>query len=52
MGGLLFKEIRKNILNHTINIFANKTPVVQARLKRNVGIYGAASILLRRSMVI
>ena len=52
LGGLLFKEIRKTILKHTINIFADKTPVVQAKLKRNVGIYGAASILLRRSLVI
>lgn len=47
LGNLLFKEMRKNILSHTINIFANKTPVVAAKLKRDVGIFGAASILMR-----
>ena len=46
LGNLLFKEIRKSVISHTINIFANKTPVVQAKLKRDVGIFGAASILM------
>jgi glucokinase len=46
IGNFLFKEIRKSILSHTINVYAKKTPVVQAKLKRNVGIFGAASILM------
>jgi glucokinase len=45
LGEMLFKHIRKNIPQRTINIFAKKTPVVQAKLKRDVGILGAASVL-------
>jgi len=44
IGELLFKEIRKSVLSHTINIYAGKIPIVQAKLKRNVGIFGAASL--------
>ncbi|NQT32272.1 MAG: ROK family protein [Candidatus Omnitrophica bacterium] len=51
MGDVLFKEIRKTIPTHSINIFADKTPVVQARLKRDVGIFGAASVLLKPSEI-
>ena len=47
LGGLLFREIRSTIPSRTINIFAKKTPVVQAKLKRDVGIFGAASVLMR-----
>ncbi|MGB2599941.1 MAG: ROK family protein, partial [Candidatus Omnitrophota bacterium] len=47
IGSLLFKEIRKNIIPYTINIYAKKTPVVQAKLKRNVGIFGAAAVLMK-----
>ena len=46
LGDMLLKPIRKSIPARTINIFAKKTPVVQARLKRDVGIVGAASVLL------
>jgi glucokinase len=46
LGNLLFSQIRRSIVSHTINIYANKTPVVQAKLKRDVGIFGAASILM------
>jgi glucokinase len=45
MGEMLFKPVRDNIPSRTINIFAEKTPVVQARLKKDVGILGAASIM-------
>ncbi len=48
IGKPLFREIRKSILEHTINIFASKTPVVQAKLKRNVGIFGSASLFAKR----
>jgi glucokinase len=47
LGSLLFREIRSTIPSRTINIFAKKTPVVQAKLKRDVGIFGAASVLMR-----
>jgi len=47
IGNLLFKEIKKSMHAHTINIFANKTPVLQAQLKRDVGIFGAASVLIK-----
>lgn len=46
LGKLLFGRIRKVIPFHTINVFARKTPVVQARLKKNVGIFGAASVFM------
>ncbi|MEA3490113.1 MAG: ROK family protein [Candidatus Omnitrophota bacterium] len=51
LGSVLFNAIRSSVLSHTINIYADKTPIVQAKLKRNVGIYGAASILLRRPLI-
>jgi len=44
IGSRLFNEIRRSAVQHSINIFANKTPIVQAKLKKDVGIYGAASI--------
>jgi len=46
LGRPLFDAIKKTIPSHTINIFASKTPVVPAKLKRDVGIYGAASVIL------
>jgi glucokinase len=46
LGAPLFREIRKTIPTRTINIHAKKTPVVQAKLKKNVGIFGAASVLM------
>jgi len=46
IGEFLFKEIRRSAHAHTINIFASKTPIVQAHLKKNVGIFGAASVFM------
>lgn len=46
LGNLIFKSIRKSVPQHSINMAANKTPIVQAKLKRDVGILGAASIML------
>ncbi len=43
---LLSPEIKKNIPKHSINVFAGKTPVVRAKLRKDVGILGASSILL------
>ena len=46
VGKSLFDEIRKHTYLHTINIFARSTPIVQARLKNDVGIFGAASLFM------
>ena len=46
IGRPLFKAIKEAIGEHTVNVFARKTPVVPAKLKKNVGIFGAASILM------
>ncbi len=45
LGQLLLDPIRKTIPRNTINTFASRTPVVAAKLSRDVGIYGAASIM-------
>ncbi len=50
LGNLIFKDIRKAAVAHTLNIFADKTPIVQAKLKRDVGILGAASVLIKKSV--
>lgn len=50
IGKLLFKPIKKAIPEHTINIFSKKTPVVQAKLKRDVGIYGAAATMIKKGL--
>lgn len=46
IGGLIFKEIRRSASQHSINIFASKTPIVRAKLMQNVGIFGAASLFM------
>jgi glucokinase len=47
IGKPLFDKIRATIPHHTINRqFAVKTPVLPAKLKKDVGIYGAASVFL------
>jgi glucokinase len=46
IGKPLFKKIKSTIPNYTINSFASKTPVLPAKLRTNVGIYGAASVFL------
>ena len=48
IGRLLFDEIRKNACFHTINVFAKGTPIVPAKLKNDVGIYGAASLFVEQ----
>ncbi len=46
LGSLMLKDIKQTIPSHCINIFSKKTPVVLAKLKRDVGIFGAASVLM------
>jgi glucokinase len=46
IGKPLFDKIRATIPAYTINSFAAQTPVLPAKLKTDVGIYGAASIFL------
>ena len=47
IGRPLFKKIRETIPQYTINRrFAIKTPLVPAKLQRNVGVFGAASLFM------
>jgi glucokinase len=46
IGRPLFDKIRKTIPQHTINGFAAETPVLPAKLRTDVGVYGAAAIFL------
>jgi len=46
IGKPLFDKIRATIPNHTINGFASQTPVLPAKLKKDVGVYGAAAVFL------
>ena len=47
LGKILFDPMKEAILTHTININAAKTPVVAAKLKKDVGILGSASVLMK-----
>jgi len=47
IGKPLFDKIRKTIPDYTINRrFAVKTPLLTAKLQKNVGVFGAASLFL------
>jgi glucokinase len=46
IGKPLFNKIRATIPSHTINGFAAQTPVLPAKLRTNVGVYGAAAVFL------
>ncbi|MGA2983722.1 MAG: ROK family protein [Terriglobia bacterium] len=46
IGKPLFDKIRATIPSHTINGFAAETPVLPAKLRTNVGVYGAAAVFL------
>jgi glucokinase len=47
IGRPLFRKIRETIPHYTINRrFAAKTPLLPAKLQKNVGVYGAASVFL------
>lgn len=47
IGRPLFKKIRETIPHYTINRrFAVKTPLLPAKLQKNVGVFGAASLFL------
>jgi glucokinase len=48
IGELLFESIRKEMPGRTINPFAGETPVVRAELERDVGIFGAAALVLEK----
>lgn len=48
IGKPLFDKIRQTIPDHTINRrFATDTPILPAKLQKNVGIFGAASLFLQ-----
>jgi glucokinase len=46
IGDALFEPIRETLPGRTINLYAAKTPVVRARLDRDVGIFGAAALVM------
>jgi glucokinase len=46
IGKPLFDKIKETIPSHTVNGFAAQTPVLPAKLRTNVGVYGAAAIFL------
>ena len=48
LGNIFFRSIRRSLPKHTLNIYASKTPVVPAKLRKDVGIYGAASVMLAK----
>jgi len=48
IGKPLFDRIRRTVPNYTINrAFVPELPIVPAKLKKDVGIFGAASLFLR-----
>lgn len=47
IGKPLFAKIRKTIPEYTINQFAKDTPLLPAKLQKNVGIFGAASLFMQ-----
>ena len=46
IGKPLFDKIKETIPHYTDNRLAGKTPVLPAKLQKNVGVYGAASVFL------
>jgi len=47
IGKPLFDKIRKTIPLYTINQLAKDTPLLPAKLQKNVGIFGAASLFMQ-----
>ncbi len=47
IGDILFNKIKSTMPRYTINAFADQTPIIPAALKKDVGIYGAASLLFQ-----
>ena len=49
IGRPLFRKIKETIPHYTINRrFASKTPLLPAKLQKQVGVFGAASLFLPR----
>jgi glucokinase len=46
IGKPLFNKIKETIPHYTMNGFAAKTPLLPAKLRSNVGVYGAAAVFL------
>jgi glucokinase len=47
IGELLLAKIKSTAPKSTINAFADKTPILPAKLQKDVGIYGAASLMFK-----
>lgn len=48
IGEPLFRKIRETVPCLSVNPFASKTPIVAAQLQSDVGIFGAAAVILSR----
>jgi len=48
IGEPLFQSIRRAVPSRTVNPFAAETPIVAAQLQNDVGIFGAAAVILSR----
>lgn len=46
LGDLYINKVKETTLKFTYNPYASHTPIVAALLKKNVGIYGAASLFI------
>ena len=46
IGKPLFDKIKATIPHYTINGFATSTPILPAKLRKDVGVYGAAAVFL------
>lgn len=47
IGKPLFNKIKKTIPHYSINQYAKNTPILPAKLQKDVGIFGAASLFLQ-----
>ena len=46
IGRPLFDKIKQTIPQYTVNRFATQTPILPAKLRNDVGVYGAAAVFL------
>ena len=45
IGKMIFDPIRRTAYERSVNVYANETPIVRAKLQSSVGIYDAAAIV-------
>ena len=47
IGDRLFERLRRIVPGRTINLYADRTPIVPAKLARDVGVLGAAAVMIQ-----